>query len=92
MVKNPPATGGDVGSIPVPGTQSPPAMGQQSPRSLWAATKEARLPRVRDPPREKPPQTEVCAVQLERAPTLQQRPSMAKNNEIFLKGLRSGCL
>ena len=45
-------------------------------------TKEARTPRIRAPQQEKPPKKEGCALQLERARRLQQRPSTAKNEQL----------
>ena len=76
MIKNPPASAGDTGSIPGPGrshmtmeqlsqcaTTTEPAL-----YSLWATTTEARAPRARAPQQEKPPQWETRAPQRRVAP------------------------
>ena len=49
MVKNLPASAGDMGSSPGPGRS-------HMPRSLRATTTEARVPRACAPQQEKPPQ------------------------------------
>ena len=82
VVKNPPASTGDMGSIPGPG-------GSHMPRSNWARapqllslhsrarepwllslrakTTEARTPRAHAPQQERPPQWEARTPQLEKA-------------------------
>ena len=52
MVRNPPASAGDTGSIPGPGTQIPLAAGQLNP---GATPTEAAHSRACAPPQEKPP-------------------------------------
>ena len=43
------------------------------------------MPRARAPQQEKPPQSEACAPQLEKAHAQQQRPNAAKNKQIYNK-------
>ena len=63
VVKNPPANAGDMCSIPGPG-RSHMATEQLSP---CATTTEAHAPRAHALQREKPPQWEARALQLEKA-------------------------
>ena len=88
VVKNPPARGRGMGSIPGPGRSHMPWSNKACVPQLLsppAATAEACLPRARAPHREKPLQEDCasqlksssCLLQLEKAQ--QWRPSEDKN-------------
>ena len=90
MVKNPPASAGDVDSVPGPGRSHMPRRSGDRVPQLLSLCSRAREPQVLKPAcsraralqQENPLQREACCATAREKPAQQQRPSTAKNTDV----------